>query len=121
MVKDTELGTIEISPNAIATLVSRVTRQTYGVVGMANPSYAGYLAAAITRDPHQGVRVQLDEHDALTIDVYIVVKYGINLASVAQSLIHSIRYHVATNTHLSVKQVNVHVQGLQMESLGQVF
>jgi uncharacterized alkaline shock family protein YloU len=119
--KTTDLGTIEISQYAIAGLVSHAAKQTYGVVGMAEPTRASHLAATLTRDPHRGVTIHLDDNQMLTINVYIIVNYGINIASVANSLIKAVRYQVETHTTMTVKQVNIHVQGLRMTSPDQRF
>jgi uncharacterized alkaline shock family protein YloU len=53
--------------------------------------------------------------------VYIIVNYGINIASVANSLIKAVRYQVETHTMTTVKQVNIHIQGLRMTSPQQRF
>jgi uncharacterized alkaline shock family protein YloU len=117
--KTNDLGIIEISEYAIAGLVSQAAKRTYGVVGMAEPSRASHLAATLTRDPHRGVGVQIADDKTLVIDVYIIVNYGINIASVANSLINAVRYHVEDHTGLSVKQVNIHIQGIRMTSPNQ--
>jgi uncharacterized alkaline shock family protein YloU len=119
--KTTDFGTIEISQYAIAGLVSHAAQQTYGVVGMAEPTRASQIAATLTRDPHRGVMIHLDDDQMLTIDVYIIVNYGINIASVANSLIKAVRYQVETHTMTTVKQVNIHIQGLRMTSPQQRF
>lgn len=113
--RKTDFGTIEISLTAIASLVSAVSVQTYGVVGMAVPTRAGQLAATLTRDPNKGIAVKTDDDGHLLIDVYVIIRYGINLASVANSLISTIRYHVESRTNLSVKSVHIHIQGVRMQ------
>jgi uncharacterized alkaline shock family protein YloU len=107
---ETDFGTIDISPLAIGSLVSSVTLRTYGVVGMSDPTRASQITAVITRDPRRGVNVQIDPNNYVKINVYIVVNYGTNIASIANNLIKAIRYHVENRTGLSVQQVNVHVQ-----------
>ncbi|MBZ0310473.1 MAG: Asp23/Gls24 family envelope stress response protein [Anaerolineae bacterium] len=120
MVQHTDSGVIEISKQTIGALVSYATTHTYGVVGMTTSTRARGIAATITRDPNRGVKVTIDENDqSLTIDVYIVIEYGTNIASVANSLINSIRYYVESSTGLKVYQVNIHVQDLRMSSPNQ--
>ncbi|MBN1202614.1 MAG: Asp23/Gls24 family envelope stress response protein [Anaerolineae bacterium] len=110
---ETPRGTIEISPTAIATLVAHAVLQTYGVVGMASPSLASDIAASITRDPNRGVEVHIDDSQVI-IDVYIVIEYSTRIASVANSLINSVRYTVEQSIGVPVSQVNVHVEGLRV-------
>lgn len=117
MVQHTDLGRIEISKQTIAALVSYAASHTYGIVGMTTSTRARGIAATITRDPNRGVKIALDETDqSITIDVFVVIEYGTNIASVANSLINSIRYYVESSTGLSVNQVNVHVQDLRISS-----
>lgn len=110
---ETPRGTIEISPTAIATLVSHAVLQTYGVVGMASPNLASDIAASLTRDPNRGIAIH-PEDKHIIIDVYVVIEYGTRIASVANSLINTIRYTVEKSIGVPVGQVNVHVQGLRV-------
>jgi uncharacterized alkaline shock family protein YloU len=110
---ETPQGTIEISPNAIATLASHAALQTYGVVRMATPNLASDLAASFTRDPNRGIIVKQDGSQII-IDVYVIIEYGTRIASVANSLINGVRYTVEQSIGIPVGQVNVHVQGLRV-------
>jgi uncharacterized alkaline shock family protein YloU len=111
--QENTLGIIEISPAAIASLVSHAVTQTYGVVGMATPSRASEIAATLSRDPNRGVVVQIDDN-AIAIDLYVVLEYGVRIASVATSIINTVRYSVEKHCGLPVQRVNVHVQGLRI-------
>jgi uncharacterized alkaline shock family protein YloU len=110
---ETPRGSIEISPVAIATLVSHAALQTYGVVGMASPNLASDIAASLTRDPNRGIEIHQDEAH-IVIDVYVIIEYGTRIASVANSLINNVRYTVEKSIGVPVGQVNVHVQGLRV-------
>jgi uncharacterized alkaline shock family protein YloU len=110
---ETSHGKIEISLTAIATLASHAALQTYGVVGMASPSFASDIAASLTRDPNRGVEVQ-HEGDHIIIEVYVIIEYGTRIASVANSLINAVRYTVEQSIGIPVGQVNVHVQALRV-------
>lgn len=114
--KENEHGIIEISPTAIASLVSHAVTQTYGVVGMATPNLASDIAAILTRDPHRGVEVKINDDNTIAIALYVVLEYGTRIASVATSIINSVRYTVEKHCGLPVQQVEVHVQGLRLDS-----
>ncbi len=113
--KETVHGIIEISPTAIATLVSHTLKQTYGVVGMATASRASDIAATITRDPHRGVDIHIEDNK-IEIELYVVLEYGTRIASVATSIINSVRYTVEKHSGLPVKRVEVNVQGLRIST-----
>ncbi len=104
----TPLGSIHISPRAIATIAYHALRQTYGVVGLAPKN----RLQALTRDPLQGIEVHYDDQ-GLEIDVYIIVEYGTNLRTVASSAANQVRYAVERALGLPIKAVNVHIRGLR--------
>ncbi len=115
MTEDTHpLGSIEISPNAIATIASQAVLRSYGVVGMASKNVVDGLAQRLTHDPRHGVEVLVD--GAITINLYIVVEYGTRISTVANSLASTVRFHVERALGMAVGDINVHVQGLRVSS-----
>ncbi len=111
----TTLGSIHISPNAIATIAYHATLQSYGIVGLAPKNLAEGIATTITREPTRGVNVHFD-NDKLEIDIFIIVEYGTRIASVSQSVTNAVRYQVEKVVGLKVHKVNVHVQGLRISN-----
>jgi len=111
----TTLGSIHISPNAIATIAYHATLQSYGVVGLAPKNLAEGIANTITREPTRGVNVRF-EGDKLDIDIYIIVEFGTRISSVASSVANTVRYQVEKIVGLKVHEVNVHVQGLRVSN-----
>ena len=111
----TTLGSIHISPNAIATITYHATLQSYGVVGLAPKNLAEGIANTITREPTRGVNVHFDG-DKLDIDIYVIVEFGTRVASVASSVANAVRYQVEKSVGLKVHAVNVHIQGLRVSN-----
>jgi uncharacterized alkaline shock family protein YloU len=109
----TNLGTISISPRAIATIACQAATQSYGVVGMAAKNLMNGLANALAADPTHGVVVR-SERDRIEIDIYIVVEYGTRIATVAHSVANAVKYQVERAIGMSVASVDVHVQDLRI-------
>ncbi|MCP5097134.1 MAG: Asp23/Gls24 family envelope stress response protein [Chloroflexi bacterium] len=113
--KEGSMGMIDISPTAIATIASEAINQCYGVVGMAHKNLAIGIASVLSRDTHRGIEVEIDDDDELiTIDVYVIVEYGVNIRAVAESIQHTVKFHVEKSLGLPVDAVNIFVQGLRM-------
>ena len=112
----TPLGSIQISPRAIATIAYHAAVSSYGVVGLTSKNFVSGLTKALVKDPTLGVEVDYDG-STITIDLYVVVEYGTNLKSVAESVIKTVSYQVERALGMSVKEVNVHVQGLRISDL----
>ena len=105
MTLSTSLGRISISSDAIAQIVAETVRESYGVVAMAGPKW---LPARSKR----GIDVGRDG-DAVTVDVHVVVEYGLNLAEVASTVRNRIGYEVERLTGLPVRAVEVHIEDVR--------
>lgn len=109
----TDYGRISISPDAIATIASQATTQSYGIVGMASKNLVNGIAHALARDPRHGVEVNTVEGHII-IDLYVVVEYGTRISSVAASVANAVQYNVERAIGLPLAAVNVHVQDLRV-------
>jgi uncharacterized alkaline shock family protein YloU len=99
------LGRITISSEAIARIVGETARECYGVVGMAGRKW---LPDRATR----GIEVG-GNGDGVTIDLHVVVEYGLNLAEVASTIRNRVSYEVERLTGLSVRAVEVHIDDVR--------
>jgi uncharacterized alkaline shock family protein YloU len=111
----TTLGTIHISPNALATIAYHATLTSYGVVGLAPKNLAEGLTASITRVPAHGISVQYNGED-IDIDVHIIIEYGTRVTSVAESVANTVRFQVEKALGMPIHNVNIHVQGLRVSN-----
>ncbi len=109
----TSQGMIEISTTAVATIANQAINQCYGVVGMADKNLASGIAKLLSRDSKRGIDVEL-HGDQIKIDVYVIVEYGVRIKTVAESIQHTVKFHVEKSIGLTVREVNVYVQGLRL-------
>jgi uncharacterized alkaline shock family protein YloU len=109
----TPIGSIHISPRAIATIACQAALESYGVVGLAPKNIVDGLANFIVKDPTHGVDVHYDGNK-IGVDLYIVIEYGTRIKSVANSVANTVQYHVEKAIGLPVHEINVHVQGLRI-------
>ena len=113
--EQTPLGSIDISPSAIASIAAQVVTQSYGVVGLSNKNFANGVARALSGDAHRGVEVHIDD-DRIEIDMFVVVEYGTRIKQVAASVQNQVRFNVEKALGRRVTAVNVHVQGLRVSN-----
>jgi uncharacterized alkaline shock family protein YloU len=109
----TTLGTIHISPNALATIAYHATLTSYGVVDLAPKDLAEGISTTLTKEPAHGVAVHYNGEE-IDIDVHIIIEYGTRITSVAASVANAVRYQVEKAMGMTVHNVNVHVQGLHV-------
>lgn len=107
-------GRIEVSPNAIASLAAQAVLECYGVVGMASPHVVNGLAELLhIEQRNRGVEVHYDG-DQITIDLYVILQYGTRISTVADEVMHSVKFAVERALGRPIAAVNVHVQGLRV-------
>src|ERR1700756_246546 len=104
------LGRITIASDAIAQIVAETALECYGVVGMKG-SLRGQLARARRRP--RGIEIGREAGE-VTVDLHVVVEYGLNLAEVASSVSNRVAYEVERLTGLPVRAVEVHVVDLRI-------
>ena len=104
------LGRITISSEAIAQIVAETALECYGVVGMKG-SLRGQLARA--RGRPRGIEIRRDGAD-VTVDLHVVVEYGLNLAEVAATVRSRVAYDVERLTGLPVEAVEVYVEDVRI-------
>jgi uncharacterized alkaline shock family protein YloU len=109
-------GKIEVSPAAIASIVSEAVQTCYGVVGTVPKNFATGLADILSADRKRGVEVQVREGKVI-VDLYVVVEYGTRVSTVAESIKHVVKYQVEKILELPVAKVNVHIQALRVSDI----
>ena len=112
----TPIGSIHVSPRAVARIAHQAALESYGVVGLAPKNLMNNLTNVLVKDPMQGVEVDYDG-EIIIIDMYIVIEYGTRIKSVASSVANTVKYHVEKALGMPVTQVNIHVSGLRISSL----
>ncbi len=114
---ETHLGTIEISQDYFSKLIGHAASSCFGVAGMANSNARQGLRSLIFRHNtylDKGVSVRSDV-SGLSIDLHIIVTYGLNISAIVKSIVNKVRYTVEQATGLTVKKVNVYVDGMITE------
>ena len=106
------LGRITISTGAIGQIVSQTAARCYGVVGIGTGARAkvGRLLPR-SRGMH-GITVSSDG-DSVSLDLHVVVEYGLNLAEVASTVRNRVGYEVNRLTGLPVRAVEVHIDDVR--------
>lgn len=113
--ENTPLGSIHVSPRAIASIAYHATLQSYGVVGLTSKNLVNGLTQVLVKDPTYGVEVHYDGQN-INIDLYVIIEYGTRIKSVADSVSHTVRFQVEKALGMPVNNVNVHVRGLRISN-----
>lgn len=116
---ENELGSIIISNDVIAKIAATVASGCYGVVGMAYRSKTDGLASMLRGDTvTKGVKINLVEPGALTLELHIITQYGVNVTAISESIISNVRYQVKALTGFEVQDATVFVESVRVNGNG---
>ncbi len=107
-------GKISISDLAIAKVASNTAMESYGIVEMVSRRFTDSLSSLMKKDGGgKGIKVTTSGN-RIYIDVYVIIKYGVSINAVAESLKEAIKYKVEAFTGMIVDTVNVNVIGVKL-------
>src|SRR5258708_3455974 len=107
-------GKIEVSPRAIATVAGRAVAACYGVVGVVagKPRFG---RVELVPPEHYARGEGRFREDHITIDVHVMLEYGLRLSEIAHNIMAGVTFAVERSLGLRVVRVNVNVQALRVD------
>ncbi|AEV68664.1 Asp23/Gls24 family envelope stress response protein [Acetivibrio clariflavus] len=109
-----EIGNIKISEEVVAIIAGVAAMDVPGVAGMSGGIAGGIAEILGRKNLSKGVKVEVGEKEA-AIDLYIIVEYGCRIPDVSWDIQEKVKKAVETMTGLNVVEVNIHVQGVNIE------
>lgn len=111
----TSLGKVEIAPEVIEVIASIASSEVEGVASMRGNFASGVVERLGKKNHGKGVKVELSD-EGISVDVYVVMNFGVAIPTVAKNIQDNIRQALITMTALEVDEVNIHVVGVQFEA-----
>ena len=107
---------IKISNDVVAVIAGVAVSEIPGVANMAG-GFAGGITEVLSgkKNLAKGIKVDVGEKET-KIDVNIIVEYGTRIPDVAYEIQTKVKKAVETMTGLKVIEVNVHVQGVNINN-----
>lgn len=107
-------GKISITDEAIASVCHKIALECYGVIDLVAKKFSDNLHELFKRkSANKGVKV-ITVDNKIYVDLYVILKYGVSINAVAESLKSSIKYSVEKFTGMIVDIVNVNVLGVRV-------
>lgn len=107
-------GNITVSNEAIAKVTAYIVRECYGVVDLVSQKFSDNLNDLFKKNPlTKGIKV-LTVNNRIYIDLYVILKYGVSINAVADSLKKAVKYGLEQFTGMIIDSVNVNVVGVRV-------
>lgn len=112
-----ETSNIQIANDVVAVIAGKAVSEAPGVYAMAG-GFAGGISEVLSgkKNLSKGIKVEVGEKET-KIDVNIIVEYGSRIPDVAFDIQNRVKTAVEGMTGLKVVGVNVHVQGVNTETI----
>ena len=108
-------GNISISDEAIACVAAQSSIECYGIVEMYNRNVKDAISDLLSNKNAFGNGVKVVcIGDKITLDLYVIVKFGVSLAAVAETLKQTVKYQVEKFTGMIVDYINVNIKGVKL-------
>ncbi|AEB75935.1 Asp23/Gls24 family envelope stress response protein [Clostridium botulinum] len=109
---DMEMGIVKISDEVVEVIAGLAASEIDGIEGMSTTLVGGITQILSgKKNLSKGIKVNVEENSA-TIDLYVVVKYGIKIVDVAKSVQENVKKSVELMTGLNLTAINVYVQNV---------
>ena len=107
-------GQISISDEAIAAVAAHTARECYGVMETVSRRLTDYIAEMFQKSRRsRGVKVET-LGDRIYIDLFVVLKYGVSISAVSETLREQVKYNVEKFAGMIVDTINVIVCGIEL-------
>ena len=107
-----ENGSVLISEDVIAAIIASAISEVDGVCGLAAKAGADIAELIGKKNWGKGLKISIDQEDALFIECSIIVNYGQSVVDVAKAVQEAITGAVSSMVGISVACVNVNVCGI---------
>lgn len=110
--KEVEMGIVKISDEVVEVIAGLAASEIDGIEGMSTTIVGGITQILSgKKNVSKGIKVNVGE-DSATIDIFVVVKYGIKIPDVASKVQENVKKSVESMTGLNVSAVNVYIQNV---------
>lgn len=107
-----EIGNVKIADEVLSIVASLAAREVDGVLSMSGGFAEGLNEFLGSSNISKGVRITV-EGRVVNAELYINIEYGACIPEVALEVQERVREAIKDMTGYEVKQVNVHIQGVQ--------
>ncbi len=108
-----DYGQIRINNNVIAIIAHETAKKVPGVVELQGSLADGIAGMIGKKSKDKGIRVEKENEELLTIDLTVVLEFGVRIPEICVQLQAAVKEAVEDMTGQQVYAVNVVVQGVR--------
>ena len=107
-----ENGSVMISEDVIATIVTHAVEEVEGIVGLNAKPGADIIDMIGKKNWGKGLKINIAQDDSLSIDCNVTVAYGYSVVTVAKAVQDAVSNALEAMAGVTITAVNVNVCGI---------
>jgi uncharacterized alkaline shock family protein YloU len=105
-------GTVMISEDVIATIITNAVAEVEGVVGLTTKPGADIADMFGVKNWGKGLKLNIEENNSVAVDCNVIIAYGQSVVTVAQNVQTAVTSALESTAGIKVNAVNVNVCGI---------
>jgi len=110
-----DLGVVQIHKKVIGDIAAASLKEIPGVQ-LATFGIIGSIAEAFGYKNYPSVSVRIDKDAQVSVEIRVIIDYGINVPSVARQIQDVIQHAVEDAVDITLKEINVNIQAIERKS-----
>ena len=107
-----DLGVVHIHKNVVADIVASTVADVDGV-SLLPKNFMQSCGELFGQKVVAGVTVSVDENNDVSVDIQVIVRYGMNIPDIGRHIQDVVRSIVQQTVDISLKEINVNIQGIE--------
>jgi len=107
-----ELGVLRIHKNVISSIASIAATEIEGVKRVGRGLKSG-LWELWEKKFFSPIKVEINKNEEVKVQIPLIIKYGYNIPEIANRVQENVRLALEKMSNLSIKEINVNVQGIE--------
>jgi len=106
-----DLGSVQVHRKVFSEIISSAINEVDGV-RLIQKGLGNKVFVLFGQKDAPGIDIKVDDNHEVTLDVKVLVKYGMNIPDAAKRIQETIKSMIDKTLDVSVKDINVNVQGI---------
>ena len=107
-----DLGSVQMHKKVIGDIAAACLKEIPGV-HLAEFGFLGSLCDLFGFKNYPGVTVSIDKDGQMTVQMRVIVEYGLNIPTIASRIQDEVRTSVDRSVDIELKEINVNIQSVQ--------
>ncbi|MFH1441797.1 MAG: Asp23/Gls24 family envelope stress response protein [Candidatus Omnitrophota bacterium] len=108
----TELGTIRIHKNVIASIAAAASKEVEGVKRI-GADFKSTFFELLGKNSTSSIKVEFTKANEVKLEIPLIIKYGYSIPNVSGQVQENVHNAIEKMTNLTIKDININIQSIE--------